>query len=203
MGEPGGRRDRGGIRQALRRGSPRALLGWGLIALAAAVVVLATFLALRGEEEAERVYRFATEEHTNAAAGYTFRHPPGWELIEQGSSTTLLAPDRSVSMTFGRGAGGTLDQAQARLVAQIQATYEDVSLGAVQVAAEEGPPTIVVAGQATNARGVRIRFLAATIQGPENNWAITAFIGAGADPEEVLPTMQEVIDSFRPPETED
>jgi hypothetical protein len=55
-----------------------------------------------------------------------------------------------------------------------------------------------VFGTGKNDKGVSVRFVAVSIQGPAGRpaFAITAFTAAGADPDRVVPTLNEIVGSF-------
>src|SRR5918995_3145751 len=64
--------------------------------------------------------------HTNAAAGYSFLRPAGWEVSESGTVTELTGPDQDVTVSFGLGTDGGLGRSALQLTTSIQGTYEDV-----------------------------------------------------------------------------
>jgi hypothetical protein len=146
----------------------------------------------------ERPLTLGTRLYVNAEASYEFRYPAAWNLREQGTTSRLTSPDGETVLSFGQGAEGSLDEASDRFLESFQESYEDVDLGAGQRQAIGGNPSIVVSGTGTNNAGVRIRFLAITVRGREQNYAIAVFTAATSDPDQVLPPVQRIVDSFRP-----
>lgn len=168
----------------------RALVVLGLLGAAAGVV-----LGLQwGKPDA----RFATVSHENAAGGYAFRHPPGWGIQEQGTTTRLLSRNRSVAVSFGVATARDLNAASEALVAEIRQGYRDVRILATERQMVGGLTAIQVFGTGTNDRDVGVRFVAINIEGPSGRpaFAITAFTAEGADPKTVLPTLNEIVASF-------
>lgn len=143
-------------------------------------------------------YRFATARTRNPVGGYAFSYPPSWELAREGSTSKLTAPDASVVVSLGRGPTGNLTQASARLVDRIEHEYRGVKITGRQDQFVGGTPALTVSGAGRNDAGVSLRFLAITIRGPgEVTFAITAFTSAGADADDVVPRISEIVDSFR------
>ncbi len=164
------------------------------MALAALAMVAAVVVAFTGGGED---FRFATAEHRNEAGGYAFRHPPAWDVEDQGTTSSVRSPEQDVAVVFGVGAPGGLDRAGGRFLQEIQARYRNVRLLGLQIASVGGLPAVSVSGAGTNAEGVRLRFLAITAAGPERNYSIGVFTAARSDPERVVPPTQEILNSFR------
>jgi hypothetical protein len=174
------------------RGRPlvRALVVLGLLGTAAGVV-----LALRWDQPTAR---FATTSYENTAGGYAFRYPPSWTVERTRRTTKLLSKDRSVAVSFGLGASTDLAAASKALVDEIRRGYTAVSILGTEEQLIGGTPAIQVFGTGKNDNGVSVRFVAVSIQGPAGRpaFAITAFTAAGADPDRVVPTLNEIVGSF-------
>jgi hypothetical protein len=142
--------------------------------------------------------RFATTSYENTAGGYSFRHPPDWAVERDGTSTRLLSKDRSVAVSFGLAAAPDLTAASDALVAEIRRGYEDVRILGTERQLVGGLPALQVFGSGTNERGVGVRFVAISIEGPQGRpaFAITAFTAEEADPDRVVPTLNEIVASF-------
>jgi hypothetical protein len=131
----------------------------------------------------------------NARGGYSLRYPDGWRVRERGTATIVRAPGDRAVVTFGIGPRGDIQEAERDLVAGIRRSYRQVRLTALQVAPIADRPAVSVAGTGRNDRGVRIRFLAATVEGSGRNFAITMFTGSDAG--RLMPVLQGILDSFR------
>jgi hypothetical protein len=139
-----------------------------------------------------------TKLYVNAETSYEYRYPADWTLTEEGTASMLTSPDKGTVVSFGRGPEGSLDEASDQFVGLLQGSYQDVDLGAEQRQDIGGYPSIVVSGTGTNRSGVRIRFLAITVEGRQQNYAIGVFTAASSNPDQVLPQVQRIVESFRP-----
>jgi hypothetical protein len=100
-------------------------------------------------------------------------------------------------MVFGVAPPGPLEEASGRVVESLTDTYRNAKL--VSGGIERTPGGIrflTVGGKATHATGAPVRFLAITIQGPDENRAITVRFSAHSDPLEALPTIRRIIASY-------
>jgi hypothetical protein len=144
-------------------------------------------------------YRFATARTENAVAGYAVSYPPAWDLTRSGSAIKLVSPDDSVVVSLGRGQKGSVDRAAQALVAEIRSTYHGTRVLGSEPQTIGGAPALAISGTGRNDTGVGIRFVAIAVQGPAGNtFAITAFTVMDADPDRVVPVLNEIVDSFRP-----
>ena len=136
--------------------------------------------------------------HLNEGGGYLFSYPDTWELTSAGDEASLSSPDDEVIMTFGTGPSGSLEEASDRILKDITSSYTDVKLVAGQIErTPQGFRSVVAGGDALDASGAQIRFLVITIEGPDENRAITVRFSRSADPLGALPAIQEIISSFR------
>lgn len=176
-------------RRRWRRPPARILLALTLLAGAGGTVIVLTATS----------YRYATESFTNPTAGYSFRHPPGWNVSAAGSATTAVDPARDVVVTFGRGARGDLLTSSRVLIRTLRSTYRDLAVGGSEAQVVGGRPALLVGGTGTNPAGTALKLLAISVEGDPGPWAIVVFADAGADPARILPVAQEVVGSFRAP----
>lgn len=138
------------------------------------------------------------EVHVNEGGGYLFSYPGTWEIASAGDSARLVSPDGDVVMTFRTAPSGSLEEASDRVLRNATGSYSGVELVASEVErTPQGLRSFVVGGDALNATGTPVRFLVITIQGPEENRAITVRFSPSADPLEALPAIREIVSSFR------
>ncbi len=136
--------------------------------------------------------------HVNEGGGYLFSYPGAWEIESAGDNARLVSPDGDVVMTFRIAPPGSLEEASDRVLGNATRSYSGVELVAGEVErTPQGLRSLVVGGDALNATGTSVRFLVITIQGPEENRAITVRFSPSADPLETLPAIQEIVSSFR------
>lgn len=136
--------------------------------------------------------------HVNDRAGYLFSYPNSWALAPSGQDAMLVSPNGDVVVSFGLAPIGSLERASDGVVASLTNGYGDVELVAGGVErTEQGERSLVVGGTATDANGDLIRFLAITIQGSDQNRAITVHFSADSDPVAVLPSIREIVASYR------
>lgn len=136
--------------------------------------------------------------HTNAAAGYSFLRPVGWEVSERGTVSELTAPGGDVIVSFGLGPDGSLRDASTEFVASVADAYEEVQVQGPEREDIAGRSAIVAGGTAVNQAGVAIRFIAIAFRIEGQNYAISVFVADASDPVRVLPSVEDVIASFEP-----
>lgn len=135
--------------------------------------------------------------YTNEQAGYLFSYPDDWEVSASPTATVLSDPAGQVVISFDGAPPGSLQEASDGVLEQLTNAY----VGPKIVATEYGStpqeyPSIVVGGTATDASGSSIRFLVVTIEGPEENRALSIRFPADADPDD-LGAVLAVVGSFR------
>jgi hypothetical protein len=198
VGGPGRRMGRRTRRSGFSRS--RAVLSrarwWGIGTLAVGTLSLIAYVSARGTEPPPEP-RLATEPHANSKAGYSFSYPPKWRLREKGSVARVVSPDSEVSISFGLGGKGDLRAVATRLVEELEGTYRKVALTGFQLTLIDGEPAVSFTGSAVSTKDVPLRFQAISVAGPERNYAVAVFVAADATPEDVLPPIQEILDSFR------
>jgi hypothetical protein len=134
--------------------------------------------------------------HTNAAAGYSFLRPAGWEVSESGTVSELTGPDQDVTVSFGLGADGGLRGSSADFAASIEDSYDDALLEAPIWESIAGRRALLIGGSAVNDEGTSLRFLAITLRVDDENYAIAVFVSDASDPVRVLPAVEEIVASF-------
>ncbi len=160
-----------------------------VLAVIAAVLALAAGAAWWALDDEDEV--------VNEAGGYRVVVPEEWEVQQKGRATTLSSPDKQVVIAIGIGERGPLPEAGALFYQKVGRNYRDVQLLGVQ-AEQVGPRSaLAYAGLGTNDRGVRLRFLAITVQNQPRNFGITVFTPANSDPQAVLPRVNRVVETFR------
>jgi hypothetical protein len=133
----------------------------------------------------------------NTAGGYRFEAPDGWSTTQESRTTTVTSPDNATVIRLGLSRPGSLPVAGTLFFQQVAGNYRDVAVIPPE-GKRVGPLlALIYAGNGTNAKDVRVRFLAITIENKPINYGITVFTAAGSDPEIVLPQVNRVVDSFR------
>ena len=141
--------------------------------------------------------------HLNEGGGYLFSYPDTWEITSAGDTARLISPDEEVVISFGTSPPGPLESASDRALESATSSYEDVELVASEIErTPQGFRSVVSGGDALDATGARIRFLVITIEGPNQNRAVTVRFAPSADPLESLSSIQDIISSFRLSPTE-
>ncbi|MGH3897871.1 MAG: hypothetical protein ACRDTA_06355 [Pseudonocardiaceae bacterium] len=138
-----------------------------------------------------------TREVVNTAGGYRFEAPEGWSTTQADRTTTVTSPDNATVITLGLSRPGSLPVASTLFFQEVASKYRDVKLIPPQ-AKDVGPRSaLVYGGNGTNAKNVRVRFLAITIKNDPTNFGITVFTAADSDPKAVVPQANRVVDTFR------
>jgi hypothetical protein len=136
--------------------------------------------------------------HVNAQAGYRFSFPDSWELSRSEETARLVSPDGGVVMVFGIAPPGPLEEASRRVVESLTDTYRNAKFVTGGIEGRLGGLRfLTVGGKAAHATGAPVRFLAITIQGPDENQAITVRFTAHSDPLEALPAIRKIIASYK------
>ncbi len=142
--------------------------------------------------------RSGLEVYVNAQAGYRFSYPDSWQLSRSEETARLVSSDGGVVMVFGVAPPGPLEEASVRVVESLTDTYRNAKLvtGGIE-RTPGGVRFLMVGGKATHATGAPVGFLAVTIQGPDENQAITVRFSAHSDPLEALPAIRKIIASYK------
>jgi hypothetical protein len=189
-------------RRARRPGFPRSrgpssrARWWGIGLLSVATLSLIVYALARGPAPTPPP-RLATEPHANSRAGYSFSYPPEWRLTEKGSAARIVSPGKEASISFGLGGKGSLRRVASQLVGELQDVYRNVSLTGFQLTLIDDEPAVAFTGSAVSRKDIPLRFQAISVAGEERNYSVTVFVAAEADPTEVVPPIQEMLDSFR------
>jgi hypothetical protein len=109
----------------------------------------------------------------------------------------VVSPDADASVSIGLGGKGNLQTVAVRFVGDLEEAYRRVALTGFQLTLVDGEPAVSFNGSAVSNRGVALRFQAISVAGPTRNYSLAVFVAADASPEEVLPPIQEIVDSFR------
>jgi hypothetical protein len=113
------------------------------------------------------------------------------------TATILSDPEGQIEISFDGAAAGSLQQVSDQVLAQLTSTYGSPETIATEVnRTSQGYPSIAVGGIARDETGVQIRFLAITIQAPDENRAILVRFPADTGPED-LDALFGIVDSFR------
>jgi hypothetical protein len=129
--------------------------------------------------------------------GFALRHPVSWTVHRRGPAVTLTAPDGQAAVTVAPMSGRSMRSVADEVMEAIGRSYDHVDIHSSE-AGRLGPhPAVTLAGQATDPPGERVRFMVVTVRA-HGAWAVTAFTSWTADPDDVLPAIQAILDSFRP-----
>jgi hypothetical protein len=135
--------------------------------------------------------------YTNEQAGYLFSYPGDWRVSASPTATVLSDPKGQVVVSFDGAPSGSLQEASDGVLEQLTNAYVSPKVIATDYGSTpQEYPSIVVGGTATDASGASIRFLVVTIEGPEENRALSVCFPADTDPAD-LGAVLAVIGSFR------
>jgi hypothetical protein len=135
--------------------------------------------------------------YTNEQAGYLFSYPGDWRVSASPTATVLSDPKGQVVVSFDGAPSGSLQEASDGVLEQLTNAYVSPKVIATDYGSTpQEYPSIVVGGTATDASGTSIRFLVVTIEGPEENRALSIRFPADTDPAD-LGAVLAVIGSFR------
>jgi hypothetical protein len=135
--------------------------------------------------------------YTNEQAGYLFDYPDDWNVSASPTATVLSDPEGQVVISFDGAPPGSLQEASDGVLEQLTNAYVSPKIVATEYGSTpQEYPSIVVGGTATDASGGSIRFLVVTIEGPEENRALSIRFPADTDPDD-LGAVLAVVGSFR------
>lgn len=129
--------------------------------------------------------------------GFSLRVPEGMRVHRTGSSVRLDSDDGQLVVTVGPAGRGRLPAVAATLLDRIRGTYHRVRVLGHRQDRVDGRPARTTYGRATNADGVRLRFVVVLVRAEPADYAITAFTRLHSDPAEVLPQVNTVANTLR------
>lgn len=128
--------------------------------------------------------------------GFSLAAPTVLEVTKEGRTVQLTAEDQSLVVNVGPGEAGSLRKADRLFVDTLRTTYRRVRLSGSEAMQVDDLPALTTAGQATNANGVRIRFVVLTVRAKPGNYTIAAYAARDSDPSVVLPLVNAVANGF-------
>lgn len=120
----------------------------------------------------------------------------GFKVEREDGSARFVSPESDLVVTAGSGASGPLKAASRQFLDSVRESYAEVTVNGRQSQRIAGHRAIVTSGQSTNSAGVDIRFLAVVLRGQGQNYTIAAYTALNTDPEQVLPKVNAVVNSF-------
>ncbi|MGH3870897.1 MAG: hypothetical protein ACRDSR_05160 [Pseudonocardiaceae bacterium] len=138
-----------------------------------------------------------TRQVVNTAGGYRFELPDGWSTTQSGRTTTVTSPDSATVITLGLSRPGSLPVAGTLFFQEVAGKYRDVKVLPPEAKEVGSLPSLIYGGNGTNAKNIRVRFLAITVKHDPTNYGITVFTAADSDPKLVVPQVNRVVDTFR------
>lgn len=139
--------------------------------------------------------RFATESGANREGGYSFGYPPKWEVVTDGSVSTLTSPRSDVVITIGFAAQGGLGEAATDLSELVRSSYQVLRMGPPTRTSVGGASALVFKGLAKNDESATITFEVTTVEGSEDNYAISVF-SYPARTSSLDDVIEEIVGSF-------
>ncbi|MPZ64303.1 MAG: hypothetical protein GEU83_01830 [Pseudonocardiaceae bacterium] len=163
-----------------------------LTSIAAVALVLSLGLGITG-----LVLDDDSDEVANEAGGYQLMAPDDWDVTQEGPITKLASPGKDALISVTTGYRGPLNFAGAVFFQQVGRNYEETKLTGVQGERVGSRPALIYSGQGVNKSGVKVNFLAITVEGQPRNYAISVFTAANSDAQQILPRVNSVVDTFR------
>lgn len=133
----------------------------------------------------------------NRAGGYQLMAPEDWKVTQQGPITKLTSPTKNAQISVSKGNPGPLHAAGALFFQQVGRHYKNTKLTGIQSQQVGSRPALVYGGLGVNNKNVKINFLAITVEAKPTNYAISVFTSAESNPQDVLPRVNSVVDTFR------
>jgi hypothetical protein len=169
-----------------------------LIALAlAALLFLAYWTGLIHSALGLSPSSSASEEVVNTEGGYSITVPDGWSSTQDGRTTTVTSADGETLITFGLGRTGPLPVAATLFYQEVAGNYDKVEVFAPDAMRVDSRNALAYGGVGDNDKGVRIRFVAISVENQPTNYGIVVFTAANSDPATTLPVTNQIVESFR------
>ena len=130
---------------------------------------------------------------TNGAAGYGFRYPAAWNIVERGAATQLASPTGKIMLSFGVSSADALARVARRLVRLNFSTVESIGTSRERI---DGARAFLSAGLTQSQIGPSTRFLAIAVDAEPGSYTISVVVPAHANPDRVLPKVERIIASF-------
>lgn len=136
-------------------------------------------------------------EVANEAGGYQLVAPDDWDVTQEGPITKLASPGKDAMISVTPGYRGPLNFAGSVFFQQVGRNYDKTRLTGVQGERIDSRPALIYSGQGVNKAGVKVNFLAITVEGQPKNYAISVFTAANSDAQQILPRVNSVVGTFR------
>jgi hypothetical protein len=156
---------------------------------------VSTTSASASPEPTEEPARFATETAINREGQYSFDHPTRWEVVTDGTVSTVTSPKGDVVIRLGFAPQGSLPSATTELSELVRSSYDVLRMGTPIQTLIGGASALVFDGRANNAAGTEMSFGVTTVRGAGDNYAITVFSYPDLD-RRLEATIEEVVASF-------
>lgn len=178
----------------------RLLIGAGLICIAAApaaIVMYADGSAGQSQPVADAV---EPKRLVNDEGGYGFRVPAGWTVQTSESSSRVTSPNGSATISVLVAPEGDIGAVSEASLVSIASDWTDTQAEAPQARTVGDLPAMSVGGTAIDGSGEPIRFLSIVIDSGVRNHAIWVSVPETADAATFLPSIEEILESFKPRE---
>lgn len=176
----------------------------GAVALVIAVVLVIVALVAGGSDDDDggSAGTDTPGRIVNQAGGYEITIPQDWTSEQLGRVTRLKSPTSDATMEIAPGRPGSLDESAALLYQQVARNYDFGDRSNLPTNAEvkevAGRPWKLLAATARNKDGLDIRFLTITVADTPNNWWLTIYVPEASNPDETVPTVTKIAESFKP-----
>jgi hypothetical protein len=191
--------------RAHSRAKPRGVLvpavAGSLALVTALVLAYVTVRDTTGSEpaaaESSTVTTVETHRVVSRQGGFAVAVPDDMEATRTGTTTVrLVSASKDLAVMVGPAGGGSLGQAEKRLVAQMRRTYPAVTVLGDQATRVDGYPAGTVFGHAVNSARTKLRFAVITIHAGRRNYSVASYAAYDAYPARVLPRVNAVANGF-------
>lgn len=183
-----------------RRLSMRLLIGAGLLCIAAAPAVIVMYADGSAGQPQQVADAVEPKRLVNDEGGYSFRAPAGWSVQTEGSSSLVTNPNGNATISVLVAPEGDIAAASEASIGSIAADWTDTQAETPQARTLGDLPAISVGGTAIDGSGEPIRFLLIVIDSGVRNHAIWVSVPENADAATFLPSIEEILESFKPRE---
>lgn len=195
-----------------RRRMTRLLIGAGLVCLAVAPAAIVMYADGSSDPSQTAVAdapdranaptagaadAAGSERHINAEGGYAFRAPAGWNVQTSESSTRITSPTGNAVISILVAPDGGIDAVSDVSTGSIASEWSEIRSEAPRPRTVGDLPALSVGGTAVDGSGTPIRFLSIVIDSGTRNHAIWVSVPETFDATSILPSIDEILTSFR------
>jgi hypothetical protein len=187
------------MRRAITQGVLVPVVAGSVALVLAAVLAYVTIRDTRGPQGTQAsasTTQVSTHRVVSKEGGFAVAVPDDLAVERAGSAVRLAAATKNLVVIVGPAGDGPLPRAEKRVVNRMDRDYPEVSVLGREPVEVDGYPGRTVFGHAVNDAEAKIRFAVTTVNADARNYTLAAYTAFDADPAEVLPRVNAIVNGF-------